>query len=136
MFFSCIPNQGNLKAPIFEHKEIQKNKDINIYYYNNGKMKFEIKRFNNKLDGCSKYWSEYGNLINEVCYENDILHGFWKEYFSSGETKYIVSYTYGLKDSYEYWYYENGDIKSKTLFKDGKQENKTLRWNEKGRLIY
>ena len=109
---------------------------MNIEYYPNGNIKFKIERYNDKLDGCSKYWSEFGYLINEVCYENDVLHGEWKEYYPNEKIKYIVSYNYGLKDSFEIWYYDNGNIKSKSLFKNGKKEGKTIRWDEHGRLVY
>ena len=131
---SCTTNQEKIKKSIFN--QIKDKVDTNIEYYSNGNIKFEIQRFNNKLDGCSKYWSKSGYLINQVCYENDILHGEWKEYHSNGKTKYVVSYSHGLKDSFEIWYHENGIMKSKTLFKNGKKDSKTIRWDRNGNLVY
>ena len=110
----------------------------NIYkeYYKNGYQKYEIKRMNGKLDGCSRYWNKEGKLINQVCYSNDILHGEWKEFHSNEELKYFIIYNYGLKEGYEYWYHENGKKKSETLYESGEVILKTIRWNKNGGLIY
>ena len=90
---------------------------------------------NNKLNGVAKYWSEEGNLINEVEYLNGLLHGEWKEYFPSSEIKSISRYKFDKKDGLQVTYHINGNKKTETYFTDGTQISETLRWTIDGLLI-
>ena len=90
---------------------------------------------NNKINGVSKYWSEDGTLINEVEYLNGILHGTWKEYYPSGKIKSITEYKFDKKDGLQIIYYENGNKKNQTSFKEGIQSSERLRWTPVGKLI-
>ncbi len=113
-----------------------KNRSIEKDYYNNGKIRYEVQKFNDKLDGYSKYWDEEGRLLNVVNYSNGVLHGEWKEYHLNGSIKYILSYKYGLKNGYEFWYYDNGVKKSETLYEENRIVVDIIRWDRNGDLIY
>ena len=63
-------------------------------------------------------------------------HGLWKEYHLNGNLKYSITYNSGLKSGYEHWYYENGNKKSETLYEKDEIIVDTIRWDEKGILIY
>ena len=112
------------------------NRYIEKEYYDNGKLKYEIQKFNNKIDGYTKYWNEDGYILNEVNYSNGLLHGEWKEYHLSGNLKYSITYQYGLKDGYELWYYDNGIKQSEVLYKQDIIIADIIRWDENGNLIY
>ena len=70
MLFSCA-----------SHRSLEKS------YYDDGKIRYEIEKENDKLHGLTKYWDEEGDLINEVEYLNDKLHGDWIEYYKTGKIK-------------------------------------------------
>ena len=44
-------------------------------------------------------------------------------------------YEFDKKNGYEKTFYENGNIKSKVLYKDDKKVSEMSRWNENGILM-
>ena len=90
---------------------------------------------NNKLNGIAKYWREDGVLINAVEYLHGVLHGGWKEYYPSEKIKSETQYKFDKKDGLQIMYYENGNKKNQTSFKDDIQVSETLRWTITGELI-
>ena len=65
---------------------------IETSYYNNGKIRYEVEKNNNMLNGISKYWDEKGYLVNEVEYLNDMKHGKWIIYYKNQKIKSITFY--------------------------------------------
>ena len=124
LFFSCTHFNSSI------------NRYIEKDYYTNGKIKYKIQKFNDKIDGYAKYWDEYDNIINIVHYSNGILHGEWKEFYSNGNIKFIVNYEYGLKQGKETWNHYNGNKKSEVIYDYGIIISDIIRWDEKGKLIY
>ena len=47
-----------------------------------------------------------------------------------------VEYVHGLKNGSELWYYDNGNIKSETVYDTGKVIFETLRWDTNGNILY
>ena len=123
MFLSC-------SSSLFINKSIEKD------YYDNGNIKYEIQKNNDKIDGYAKYWNKEGHILNEVNYSNGLLHGEWKEYHVNGNIKYKITYQYGLKNGYEVWYYDNGIKKSEILYSKNKIVTDIIRWDKNGNLIY
>ena len=118
MFFACST-----------YKSIEKS------YYENGNIRYKNIMKNNKLDGIAKYWSEDGDLINEVEYFNGLLHGEWKEYYPLNKIKSSTQYKFDKKDGLQIIYYANGHKKSETFFVDGVKNSEILRWTASGILI-
>jgi len=110
-------------------------KSIQKAYYENGNLMYKNSMKNNKLNGIAKYWSENGDLINEVEYLNGFLHGEWKEYYPSKKIKSVTIYKFDKKDGLQTTYYVNGMKKSETVFIDGVQISETLRWTNTGILM-
>ena len=76
-----------------------------------------------ELWGKKVHYIHAHNGVMEICYNN-------------GNVKYIVNYHYGLKDGYEYWYYENGIKKSESLYQQDEIVVDIIRWDKNGNLIY
>jgi len=57
------------------------------------------------------------------------------EYFLNGNIKYQINYYYGEKDGEEKFYYNNGQLKSITKYKQDKIISGTIRWTKTGKLI-
>ena len=74
-------------------------------------------------------------MINEVHYQNGMIHGEWRDYYKTGEVSSITMYKYDKKDGLEVHYHINGNKKSETIYKDDIQIYETLRWDVNGRLI-
>ena len=104
-------------------------------YYENNVIKAVISKKDGKLNGVSNYYDINSNLINSVNYMNNLLHGFWIEYFENGVVKYKVLYNYGLKDGSEIWYYDNSNIKSEVVYDNGEIISDILRWDYDGNII-
>ena len=115
-------------------KSLDSNNLEKIYYENNV-IKAVISKKDGKLNGVSNYYDINSNLINSVNYMNNLLHGYWTEYFENGVIKYKVLYNYGLKDGSEIWYYDNGNIKSEVVYDNGEIISEILRWDYDGNII-
>ena len=64
-----------------------------------------------------------------------MIHGEWKEYYSSGNIRSITNYIFGEKNGLEIFYYNNGIKKTEQLFKNNSPNSKIIRWKENGDLI-
>ena len=106
-----------------------------IEYYENGCKKHSISYFNNKFDGPMIRWDENCGIISEANYENGKIHGFWKEYYSSGTLMHSTEYFYGQKNGIEKSYYKNGVLKSESIFEYGELVSDVLHWDENGKSL-
>ena len=103
-------------------------------YFENGNLKSEGGRTGFELEGVWKFYNErggisriitYGNgrkngftyiyndssvLIREEHYENDVLHGKTREYYSSGDSlvKWVIPYDKGIMDGTAFEYEKDG----------------------------
>ncbi len=68
-------------------------------------------------------------LINSTAYAE--VH---KEYYESGQLKAETSYKDGKKDGIEKQYYESGQLQGETNFKDDKLEGISKYYHESGQL--
>lgn len=53
-------------------------------YYEDGSLKAEYERKNNKLDGYFKFYHENGNIFREYSYKEGKANGKFKEYYEDG----------------------------------------------------
>ena len=78
------------------------------------------------------YWVD---LINEVEYLNDKLHGEWIEYYKSGNIKAVTMYKFDRKEGMKTTFYDNGIKQSETLYKDDIAASTTIRWDNNGKIL-
>ena len=125
-------------------------------YYSNGKVKSIIPYKNNLIDGIVKHYYENGNLKSELLYRNGIEENILKTYDENGEileklekfeffypngnieTRYYFIVNKKLGTAYQNGpdeqYYENGNLKSRSIYKNGEIEGYTEHFYENGNL--
>ncbi len=110
-----------------------------INYWENGQKLSEIQYLKGKREGSCKYWHKTGQLMSSAVYKNGMLCGPFISYFENGQIesygsfKYTDSTIYSRKDGVWKYYYENGQIRSKSFIKDGFEEIKF--YDKQGNLV-
>jgi antitoxin component YwqK of YwqJK toxin-antitoxin module len=66
---------------------------LNTWFYKNGKKSAQVTTIHGKEQGVYKFWSESGDLQEEVEYKNGVRHGFRKIYASDGTLTKTEHYT-------------------------------------------
>jgi antitoxin component YwqK of YwqJK toxin-antitoxin module len=129
------------------------------YYYKSGKMYFQtpVKSLDPDLysDGEIKYFSENGEKLKTITYQNGILNGLAQEFFPDGKLQLQGNYTDGKKSGiWKQWdqdgkygigsfdndvpegkwifYYADGALKSEGKFRNGAQTGVWTEYTEKG----
>lgn len=64
--------------------------------------------------------ADNGQIINEEHYEKGIAHGIWREYYETGEQKFIGAFKNGINDGVWTQWYRDGKIQRKLTFENGK----------------
>ena len=110
-------------------------------YYASGKLLSIIDYKDGVRNGSCKYFWDYGAwaIMSEVDYKNGKLIGAFKSYHknnqleSHGTYQYTESTVYSRKDGIWKYYYDNGQLRSESIIKDGVEE---LRFYDKeGKLL-
>ncbi len=103
-------------------------------YYDNGQIKSAGLMYNGMRQGCWQFY--YPNQIanSEECYLNNQLHGKVKSYDFEGRIISIENYAYGLEQDSAFYYYPDGTLKRKGIFKDGLYAGAWLGYHENGGL--
>jgi antitoxin component YwqK of YwqJK toxin-antitoxin module len=71
--------------------------------------------------------------LDEGTFDNGKLHGFAKCYYAIKETLfYCGTYNHGMRQGYGAEYYENGKMKKRCYWNNGKQSGFVLAFNEQG----
>lgn len=140
---------GNLTHR-FNYKEGKLNGVCEIYHPNN-KLARSIPMSNGKVNGTEKAYYENGNLSFEGESSNGEKSGTHIYYFISGIKSHILPYSFGIRphswienstemgyrangDFFEY--FENGDIKYKAKYVNGRPEGQVVAYYEKDKLEY
>lgn len=63
--------------------------------------------------------ADNGQVINEEHYENGIAHGTWREWYDTGEKKFIGAFKNGINDGVWTQWYRDGKVQRKLTFKNG-----------------
>ncbi|GHT64689.1 hypothetical protein AGMMS50239_22850 [Bacteroidia bacterium] len=81
-------------------------------------------------------WKTYKNnvLIEERVYDDGILDGPYKEYYSDGSVKVSRNYVKGKPDGKFLQYASNGKIESEVNFKDGLQNGPEIHYDSEGNI--
>jgi len=117
-------------------------------YYENGAIKLEGLKKNNKFIGILKEYSIDGSIINSKVFDDEgnlIMEGLitkdgkrygkWYEYYNSGKIKAEGLYKNNEKEGEWIYYFENGKIEQKGFFKNGKFSGIWTFYDSIGNLI-
>ena len=75
-----------------------------------------------------------GRLVGEIKNGRKVLEGEWLSYHENGQLKFKRNYKDGKLEGEWLVYYENGQLEEKGNYKDDKQEGEWLVYNENGQL--
>ena len=104
-------------------------------YWDNGQVLSQIHYLDGKRDGSCRHWYKNGQLMNEGFYKNGKMIGPFMSYYENGQIqnhghyKYTESGVYSRKDGVWKYYYDNGQLESESIIKDGVEE---LKFYDKG----
>ena len=117
----------NKKAHIeyLNNKSIPLNGKFIKYNDNNNNIICEIDYINNKVHGENKYYYNNGNLQYIENYINDKLSGKSINYYDNGNIKSESEYKYGLLNGEKIEYDINGNITRTTFYENDEIINKT-----------
>ena len=77
---------------------------------------------------------ENGQINSEIYKTIDIiLHGKYTLWYENGQIKFKGNFKDGKRDGKFTWWYENGQINSEQNYKDGKWDGKFTEWYENGK---
>ncbi len=77
---------------------------------------------------------KYNKLAEEYTYDNGILNGVYKEYYSDGAVKASRNYVKGKPEGKFIQYGANGKIESEVNFKNGVQDGAEIRYDSQGKV--
>jgi len=102
-------------------------------YYENGVIKSEGNRKNFELDSIWKFCNTAGKLTMEISYKNGRKNGIRKTYDENG----IIDENFvdDIKQGYTNYYYANGQLQQKIVFKDGLEDGTSFEYDIKGNII-
>ena len=141
--FNLIFYEG---GQIREKGEFFNGDEIGIHYswYENGQKEYEAEFQSGVANGVVKKWDEAGKLIRENYFKNDeIIYTTYYSYFANGQLQ--DRYTHEKDDSKEWknlskfkgervGWYENGQKRQSTNYKDGLLNGRMTSWYENGQL--
>ena len=105
-------------------------------YYPSGKLKSEGNRSNSLLDSIWKFYDEKGRLTMSYSYKAGKKNGMKKNYdIETGKVVIEENYTEDLKQGETNEYYPGGKIKTRKLFKDGREEGIGYEFGEDSTII-
>jgi len=110
-------------------------------YYSSGKLLSMIDYTDGVRNGSCKYFWDYGAwaIMSESNYKNGKLIGTSKSYYKNGRLEshgtyeYTESGVYSRKDGVWEYYYDNGQLQSESIIKDGVEELKF--YDKEGNLL-
>jgi len=99
----------------------------------------QIHYLDGKRDGSCRYFYKNGTCMSEGFYKNGKMIGLWVSFFENGilEEKGYYKYsdqgTYSKKDGDWKYYYDNGQLRSESIIKDGVEDLKF--YDKEGNLL-
>jgi len=110
----------NSKGEVVSQKEKKKKELEFVDYYDNGKKRLEGNYYKGKYIGTWKYYNQYGTLTKELVYNDEgNLEGTCKWYFDNGQIETLKIFKDGVIDGYFVDYYRKGNIFKHGWVKDG-----------------
>jgi len=107
----------------------------NKSYWDNGKVKSELKYKDDKLDGESNWFYENGKLQMSAEYEDNKLNGSMKRWHENGNLQSISYYKDNKLDSLFLTFSVNGVKIGSEYYVNGQLEGPYYKWYESGQIM-
>lgn len=115
--------QYNKKGALLEKGEYNKDGELitQSFYYNLGEsfLNYNVPFKNNKIDGLVEVLYEDGKTKSIINFSEGLRSGEEKEFYKTGEKKYIFSNLNNQPEGEYFSFYENGNTESKGAYKEG-----------------
>lgn len=80
----------------------------------------KVFHYDSLFTGIAVKKADNGQTINEEHYEIGIAHGTWREWYDTGEKKFIGAFKNGINDGVWTQWYRDGKVQRKLTFENGK----------------
>lgn len=106
-------------------------------YYYSGQIQSAIPYDDGEVDGTAVFYfdDEQHTVKAEVDFNNDVLDGDYKEFYSNGRKKATLLLDDGLLDGDALYYYRNGQVKIEGRYKNGLRHGKWKYYTKSGDLL-
>ena len=104
-------------------------------YWENGKLKSELRYENDKLNGESVWYTEQGQVMTRAFYKNDTLEGRYQRFHQNGVLEMECWYKHGLRDSICRSYSVKGNLASEDHYACGKLNGESKKWYDNGQVF-
>ncbi len=106
-------------------------------YYTSENIKAAIQYDDGEVDGMAIFYfdNDEHTVKAEVNFDDDVLDGDYKEFYSNGRKKAILYLDDGLLDGEALYYYRNGQIKIEGKYKNGLRHGKWKYYTKSGDLL-
>jgi hypothetical protein len=107
-------------------------------YYQDGRLKMEVFYKNGKKHGVETWWHDHakGCPMMEKYYDQGMLEGPVIHYGKNCKKTLIENYRHGIKEGWEFEYYDNGNIKAEGYYKKGYLEGMYRVYDKNGKFLY
>ena len=95
------------------------NTQLKESFHANGVKKMEAHYVDEKLNGPSTLWNEYGQKIIIINYKEDKRHGLLTRWHNNGQKKIEINYIDNKRDGEMTFWNENGDVKKILTYSNG-----------------
>lgn len=135
-----ITHPQRVQDSIIVHEgEMQDSLPQNLWrnYYASGNIQSAIPYDDGEVDGTAVFYfdDEAHTVKAEVNFDDDILDGDYKEFYSNGRKKAELQLDDGLIDGDALYYYRNGQVKIEGRYKDGLRHGKWKYYTKSGDLL-
>ncbi len=104
-------------------------------YWENGKLKSELRYENGRLNGESVWYTKQGVVMTRAFYRNDTLEGRYQRFHQNGELDVECWYKNGLRDSICRSYSLQGVLISEDYYAEGKLNGESKKWYDNGQVF-
>ena len=111
------------------------NDGVKKAYWENGKLKSELRYDGNMLNGESVWYTEQGKVLTRAFYKNDTLEGRYQRFCQNGELELECWYKNGVRDSICRSYSVKGNLASEDYYVNGKLNGVSKKWYDNGQVF-
>lgn len=104
-------------------------------YWDNGKLKSELRYENDKLNGECVWYYQSGGKMSQGFYVDDVLDGCFMRWYPNGKLSEEGWYKNGLRDSIGHTYSEKGFLASEEHYRNGELDGEIKKWYDNGQLF-
>ena len=104
-------------------------------YWDNGKLKSELRYANGRLNGECLWYDRSGTPQVKANYRDDTLEGPYQRWHLNGQLSEEGWYKHGLRDSICRSYSERGVLTSEDHYTEGKLDGESRKWYDNGQIF-